>query len=354
MSLYGIDTSGNNPAATVQAQLKRKDLTFIIAKATEGLKFNDPRFVATHAEAKAAGSAFFAYMFAWQNQDPVGEVKHFLDIAQPAVGEAVVIDLENWDSGNNYAAMQGCGWSTRWAYARKAVQTAISETNTRPWLYMNWDYVRNYRATAAALGAVASWEEFIKNPLWIAEYVPAGTCSYANPIAGGTVAWYAKIHQFSAGSTLSGGLDEDYFFGSAIDLARLTIQEDSMSQAQVDSIIAAVNGVKADVAAVKADVAAVKTQATQNGYDVSAVADFLGKKVDNVATSAAGTAADVALIKTQTTSLATDVPSRLLDIHDDLDAIGKDAELDHADLVNKIANISPASYQLTLGLAKAT
>lgn len=236
MTLLGTDIYSGNPDAKVTAAINRADFVFHIFKATEGRTFQDPDYHRNIGWAEAAGDVSGAYDFIWGNHSGVEEAHAFLDFAQPKDGQLVAGDFENWDSKNNYAAMAGVSWETRWLHAMEWTQTILDETKTRPLHYVNWDYLKNYRRVST----IADWEWWIQNPLWLAQWQTGGVQTqpgqfdYAAPhkrpdgTIDGTVEWHPTFHQYISGSTSASGVDEDWFVGTRADLLTYTIQQEEL------------------------------------------------------------------------------------------------------------------------------
>ena len=98
--LYGlhglaIDTSNNNPI-TAQ-ELRASGAVLLIAKGTEGLRFDDRVFQSQRAAAQACGVEFGGYVFLHQNLSVGDQIREFIRFAKPEKGEFVAIDAEVTD-----------------------------------------------------------------------------------------------------------------------------------------------------------------------------------------------------------------------------------------------------------------
>ncbi len=88
-----IDTSHWNTVLSVGA-FESDKLHGIIAKATEGLAFVDPKFTTFKSEAQAAGWHFGAYHFG-DNADGAAQADHFLDVVKPDGATLLALDFES-------------------------------------------------------------------------------------------------------------------------------------------------------------------------------------------------------------------------------------------------------------------
>ena len=245
MTLLGTDVYSGNSAAKVTAAIRRADMAFTIAKATEGRTFKDQRHHAIRTEVKDAGDVFGSYHFSWLSNPGADEAKAFLDWAQPQDGELVAGDFEDWgpkDANGVRTYMVGVSWAQRFKHAVDWVTTVIDETGTRPLIYVNWNFLKGFRTAAT----VADWEWFIDNPLWLAQWQTGGVQTlpgqfdYAAPKAGSTKEWHPTFHQYISGSTASSGLDEDWFVGDRAALESFTIQtEELFTVGQYEDIMGA-------------------------------------------------------------------------------------------------------------------
>lgn len=273
MAMLGTNVFTGNAATKVTAQLARYDIQFLFAKATEGLTFNDSRHDAIRNETLNAGKWFGSFHFGWPNQDAHAEFDHFLQRAQPSAGHGVVLDLENWDSKNNYTAMQGCSWRDRFLYGQTWSQDCLEALGIRPLTYLNWDWIKNLRSAAT----VDEWEWFIDNPLWIAQWNgKPGVFDYAAPKSGSTKEWHPAIHQYASGSSPSptvpttSGLDENWVF-SYTDLRKIALptEEDGMSAAQFEDIMAGIGSIQNDLESQAITLGELKTGQAKIAKDVS-------------------------------------------------------------------------------------
>lgn len=156
MSLRGIDTANVNSQSTVDNAIPSHD--FVIAKATEGLHFNDTEYPHTRSVALADGKLFGGYHFAWPAQDPTGEAQHFLAYANPQPGDVIGLDMEKQNDGAT--------WQRRVFYALTWLDYVAAKTGARPVLYIN-QYWRTQMWAAATPDQQARLRSY---PLWLADY----------------------------------------------------------------------------------------------------------------------------------------------------------------------------------------
>jgi GH25 family lysozyme M1 (1,4-beta-N-acetylmuramidase) len=255
MSLLGTDFYAGNADAKIQAAIARADMVFHIIKATEGKSFADQDYLRNRDWARDAGDVDGAYHFAWMSNSGADEAKWFLDTAQPRPGQLIAGDWEDWgpkDANGVRTYMVGVTWRQRWQHALDWTRIVMEETKTRPLCYVNWNYIKNFRDAAT----VAEWEWWIDNPLWLAQWQTGGVQTkpgqfdWASPKAGSTKEWHPTFHQYISGSTSPSGLDENWFVGDRAALLQYTIQEDTMSAAEVQTILTAIANVQKQVDAV--------------------------------------------------------------------------------------------------------
>lgn len=124
-------------------------MRLVIAKATEGTSFRDPTFPEHRRVAKACGLGFGAYLFlhAASSGDEAG---FFLDYAQPAPGELVVIDAEGGGlDGRPLAAL---------AVRVRSCQLALEKQGRRPVLYSSASTWLGLVRAQPQLRALRVWE----------------------------------------------------------------------------------------------------------------------------------------------------------------------------------------------------
>jgi lysozyme len=176
---------------------------FVVVKATEGLKYDSPEYPAQIDEVRAAHKRAGAYHFAWPNQDPVAEAAHFVKTAALKPGEIACLDLESWDA----TTMTTTPWTVRLAYALKWLAEVKTATGATPFVYLNWDWLKNLRSTAI-IGS-PYWVELTSYPLWLADYSSKMPGQFPS-VDGG---WQVVLHQWTDND---GGLDGDWLADTAL------------------------------------------------------------------------------------------------------------------------------------------
>jgi len=137
---------------TVNFDLLRTAVSFVISKATEGTGYKDPTFDRNWAEAKRVGLVRGAYHFARPDLglNAQDEAAYFLSHIGPVnPSDLLALDYEvNW--GGNVV-----GWCEAW------LNLVHQMTGIKPYIYINLSTVRNYNwASIIAAGY----------PLWLALY----------------------------------------------------------------------------------------------------------------------------------------------------------------------------------------
>jgi GH25 family lysozyme M1 (1,4-beta-N-acetylmuramidase) len=127
--LEGIDVSHWN--GTINwSKVAASGRRFVIMKATDGRKFDDPNYASNKARASAAGLVITAYHFArpdTRKGDAVAEADHFIDVAGLRVGNIIpVLDLER-DGGMSTSTL--IDWTRAWLKEVKRL------TRVRPMIY---------------------------------------------------------------------------------------------------------------------------------------------------------------------------------------------------------------------------
>ena len=88
--VHGVDVSEHQ---TVK-DWRKVSPDLLVAKATEGLSYVDPRYTEHATAARKAGIFHGAYHFVWLGFDPAKSCQHFLSTAQLGKGERGIIDFE--------------------------------------------------------------------------------------------------------------------------------------------------------------------------------------------------------------------------------------------------------------------
>ena len=185
--LKGIDISGWQEGFDLADA--RPD--FVIVKATDGLGFTDKCCDGFVQEAIRVGIPFGYFHFARSN-DPAAEATYFYDQTRGYVGKGIpILDFEVPNSN---------AWLETWCKAFYEL------SGTRPWVYMNSDYINNK-------GYGTPWVK-ANCGLWLAGYpkyytdYPSPDCPYRHD------GWTLAAWQFT-NSLAKGGMwiDGDFFYG---------------------------------------------------------------------------------------------------------------------------------------------
>lgn len=202
--LKGVDTSAAQGILDVAA-LQQAGVSFVIAKATEGLFYMDPQWLATAAACRASGILWGAYDVLDPNKDPAAQADHFAGIVQNSGASFAVLDFELAHGETGSAALHA---AATWVLTMTARSPPVT-TYTGPSFMEQLEKM----AAGAADDALANLAD---TPLWVAHYgCPFGKPSVPTPWKKYTI-WQAG----PAGATLKPGVpvDMDYFQGSLDDL----------------------------------------------------------------------------------------------------------------------------------------
>ena len=149
--LQGIDVS-HYQGEVDWARVAASGMSFTFIKATEGLRYVDPRFDVNQRGAKAAGLLAGAYHFFHPSVDPVAQAEHFLATAPVGRGWLpAVLDLEKPPERGDQINVAKA--------ARMWLDHVEQATGCRPLVYTNRSFWQTHLDNALA--------EF---PLWYAQY----------------------------------------------------------------------------------------------------------------------------------------------------------------------------------------
>lgn len=197
-TLSGIDVS-HYQGSVDWSTVKAAGAAFAFAKATEGVSWSDPTFAANWAGIKSAGLLRGAYHFFRPSQDPVAQVRFFLQVVSLSPGDLPpVLDVETADGVSNDAIQSG---------VKTWLDTAAAQTGVTPMIYASpgfWNGQMN--------------SGFGSYPLWVAQYgVPSPR------LPRGWSNWnFWQYSQSGKINGISGNVDLDYFQGSMDDLIAFT------------------------------------------------------------------------------------------------------------------------------------
>ncbi len=185
--MIGIDVSHNNGVIDwVKVKSDPQNIQFVYIKATQGVDFTDPKFIANVQGAKAAGLKWGAYHFAtWNNhniiQDAKAEAAHFINMIK-SVGMPdmpMVLDAES-NAKPPLSSQELLTFITTFLN-----ELTAAGFDTMFYSYPGW--INSWLPRNHGLG---------KYKLWLADYNGP-----LNPVNGWTSPW---MHQYSSTGRVSG------------------------------------------------------------------------------------------------------------------------------------------------------
>lgn len=202
MSLRGIDVSKWD-ASPDWGVVAGNDYSFAIAKATEGVTYNDPTFPTNWQGIKDAGLVRGAYHYARpSNNTAEDEADHFLTCVNAAggldTGDLVALDMEDTNASGDLH-----DWTLTW------LQRVERQVGFKPFFYSGTWYMRPHGLTGV--------DDLAVYPLWFSLYnYTFGKVPNAPAKWNGIV-----IHQYSDKGKVPGvtanAVDLDYFDGTSLD-----------------------------------------------------------------------------------------------------------------------------------------
>jgi GH25 family lysozyme M1 (1,4-beta-N-acetylmuramidase) len=213
-TLLGIDVSGNANGTITWSQVKVAGKEYAWAKATEGLTFNDAKFVANMTNGAAANVVMGAYHFARpDNNSALDEANHFLAIASSYIGQGYLppaLDLEDSPSGSVLSTVYTGAALTTWV--QTWLDRVYAQTGVRPIVYTTSTY-------AAYLTSSLNTTNY---KLWIAK--PDGSPTTPPTGLGIWSTWLFKQYSWTgtvSGISGTGNVDLDVFNGTVTDFNTL-------------------------------------------------------------------------------------------------------------------------------------
>jgi lysozyme len=209
--LEGIDVS--TWQGTVDyAKVKAAGKSFVIAKATEGIGYADPRYATNRSAARSAGLAFTGYHYARPDlnpTNPVGEADWFVSKLALATGMLVpALDLEVAGTLGTTALQN---WVAAW------LAEVYARTGLRAMIYTSPNFWKN------AMGDTRTFADQGYTVLWVAHwFVSAPTVPAANWGGRGWTFW--QYDDCGTVPGIAGCVDLDRYNGT--DLTRLTYRAD--------------------------------------------------------------------------------------------------------------------------------
>ena len=155
VALKIIDVSNLNPVSDMQS-VRGAGYVGVIAKATEGVTFDDSTFAYHYGAAQSTGLVRGSYHFARPaNNGPIAEADHYVRYVQAHGGFTnafpPTLDLE-------VTGPQSPAGLTSWALTW--LQRAEATTGRKPWLYTYWAFLQDNLV----------FSDLVSTPLWIADY----------------------------------------------------------------------------------------------------------------------------------------------------------------------------------------
>ena len=205
MAVKGIDVSGWNANPDWAAVAAGGDILYVIAKATEGMTYNDKTFARNWSEIKAAGLVRGAYHYARpSNNGAVDEADHFLGQVNAAggleAGDLLALDMEDTSAMGNLH-----DWTLSW------LQHVENQVGFKPLFYSGTWYMNPHGLTGV--------DDLAEYPLWFSRYnrifnqVPAAPANWSRIL----------IHQYDDKGTvagIAGKVDMNCFVGNSADELR--------------------------------------------------------------------------------------------------------------------------------------
>lgn len=219
--LYGIDVSKHqgdivwsdvelrynmlNRRININGDTKRQ-LTFAIAKATEGLTVDDPKFIKNKNGIRSKGLTFGAYHYFSYTSVPSLQAEHFIELAQLRKGDIVpILDIE--EDGSLTKRIKN-GSMTREDVGKKALEwltTIEKKLKCKPIIYTSAGFKCEYLNDSV----------FDSYPLWIAHY------QVSEPMLKGAIWQFTELGEIYG---IKGDVDVNIFSGSSKDFDCLLLK----------------------------------------------------------------------------------------------------------------------------------
>jgi lysozyme len=222
--LFGIDISHHNEGTLPLAMLRERKVEFVYAKATQGLKFKDPKFSYYWSELDKLGveqrPLRGAYHFLTAVDDGQQQAERFVEYVKLHGGikkddMPPCLDLE-WDVvPNNPDRWNGQPPDKILASALAWLQKTKELTGRTPLVYTSaaWWHERGIPD--------AKFAELKTYPIWIADYSKSGKASEKPAIINNrTQSLWQFADNAKLNSDYSGKLDANTFYGSRDDFNR--------------------------------------------------------------------------------------------------------------------------------------
>jgi GH25 family lysozyme M1 (1,4-beta-N-acetylmuramidase) len=205
-AVHGIDVS-NHQGSINWASIAAAGTDFAYAKATEGLTYVDPTFVANNSGAKANGVYIGAYHFGRPDSgSPAAQADHFLASARYVRDGRTLPPMLDIESGTTVglANCYGLSTSAMVSWISGFVNEVRAKTGSPTMIYTGAGFWNPCTASSSA---------FRSNFLFVANWSSAPT-----PLPGGWSGW--TLWQYADSGSLPG--DQDVFNGTLAQLHQLT------------------------------------------------------------------------------------------------------------------------------------
>ncbi len=165
LEILGIDVSNNNPPIDWLKVAKTKKVTFAIAKASEGVTFQDPDFATNWAGMKSAGIIRGAYHFFRPIRSIDEQVENFLDmVGQLSPGDLPpVLDLEPYPDDVRVQWESIDSVDERISRSKAWLEKVEAKLGKKPIIYTSASFWEELMGDTEAL---------VEYPLWVAHYKP--------------------------------------------------------------------------------------------------------------------------------------------------------------------------------------
>lgn len=184
--LKGIDISTFQNVVDFAALKQSGLVSFVFAKATEGLHTTDDQYKRNRDVAQNRGIPVGAYHFFHPSEDPIAQAEHFLAFSRPWGGLLPMVDVEVAEGCDAPQITHALAQFVRRVDAKLPI-------GKRMLIYTGWSFWND---------AVGGSDAFSGHPLWVAAYPNHYDDSQSAPVPNG---WkHATIWQYSSTGRLPG------------------------------------------------------------------------------------------------------------------------------------------------------
>jgi len=200
--IVGIDVSKWQGSIDWKA-VKESGVEFAIIKATEGITYIDPAFIANWDEAKTAGLLVSAYHMLWPQLSAAKQAEHLLNtMGEREADFPLVLDVELKGTGDNIGAV-----------VEEVLLALEAKDGRKPIIYTAQSF------WGANVGWAPGWHKY---PLWVADYDVAVP---AMPLGWEVYDFWQYSNRGSVPG-ISGNVDLNVFAGELQDLSSLGRKEE--------------------------------------------------------------------------------------------------------------------------------